>query len=172
MTIGLRAYIFQSSTIGHHSAVVPLHSTFPDLRSILASASRWRPSRTRPPSPSPSPSATPTSSAPSSTPWTRPPTRKPVLDTLVAVLLAVPVLTAYLLVVTLAFAIRVAADGYAHVVACGGAGDDTLAQAAALSPAAVLGWFANVVVKLIVLAVAFLVFSGLAVALFQFATVP
>ncbi|KAL6606818.1 hypothetical protein ACP70R_042471 [Stipagrostis hirtigluma subsp. patula] len=70
-----------------------------------------------------------------------------------AVLLAFPVLMTYLVVVTVAFAFRVAAGVYAPVVA-DGAGDATLAQA--LSPPAILDWFANTVIKL---AVAFFVFS-------------
>ncbi|KAL6861191.1 hypothetical protein ACP4OV_016891 [Aristida adscensionis] len=93
----------------------------------------------------------------------------PVLDKVVAVLLAVPVLMAYLVAVTLAFAVRVAADGYAHVAVCGGGEGGTLAHAAALSPAAVLGWFTNMVVKL---AVALVIFSGLAIALFHFLSLP
>ncbi|KAL6606817.1 hypothetical protein ACP70R_042470 [Stipagrostis hirtigluma subsp. patula] len=68
--------------------------------------------------------------------------RNPVFDRVIAVLIAVPVLMAYLAVVALAFAIRVAADAYAHMVADGGD--------AAMSLANVLGWFASMTVKLAV----------------------
>ncbi|KAL6606819.1 hypothetical protein ACP70R_042472 [Stipagrostis hirtigluma subsp. patula] len=70
-------------------------------------------------------------------------TRSPAAD----VLLALAILVPYLLVVTVAFVVRVAVDVHAYVVAfvcdC-----FTLVQAAAVSPAAVLEWFADQLVKI------------------------
>ncbi|KAL6606813.1 hypothetical protein ACP70R_042466 [Stipagrostis hirtigluma subsp. patula] len=71
---------------------------------------------------------------------------------LAAVSLTLPVLVAYLLFATLAFAVRVAGGVYAHIVAHGGGGGGLTD----LAQAAVLGSVANVAIKL---AIAFFIFQ-------------